>query len=366
MAKTGFLPKEKIKDFLDALSKDAQVHVPVKEGDIVAFKPYSADAEICLTRPANTSPKAVIYPQCDKLLSFEYTKDPEDNKKTSITLSDKRDYPNAVIFGCRPCDAKGFTIFDKVFVTADYVDPYYREHREKTTIISLACETPFAGCFCVAVDGGPADKVGSDVLMTDVEKGYYLESLTEKGDKVLSLPMIQEGASYQAAAQKIQTEAAAKVKNPLPKGATEKVNPTLFDTDEFWQQVAAKCISCGACTYLCPTCYCFNITDEAARDKGERIRTWDACMFLHFTLETSGHNPRPVKSRRLRQRVGHKFAYYPEKYDGVIACCGCGRCIRHCPVSVDISEIVGYLKDPGQDPKTWIERNTKAVKDGSL
>jgi len=360
MAKTGFLPKEKITTFLDALSKDAVVHVPIAEGEIVSFKPYTADAEICLTRPANTSPKSVIYPQCDTLLSFEYVKDPEDPKKVNVTVSDKRDYPKAVIFGCRPCDAKGFTVFDRVFIETDTVDPYFQEHRERTTIVSLTCETPFAGCFCTAVNGGPADKTGSDVLMTDVGKGYYLESLSDKGDALLGAAGIENGASYEGEAHKIQKEAATKVKDPFGANAANKVNMKLFDTDEFWQQVAAKCISCGACTYLCPTCYCFNITDEQAREKGERIRTWDACMFQHFTLEASGHNPRPMKTRRLRQRVGHKFAYYPEKYDGVIACCGCGRCIRHCPVSVDISEIAGYLKDPTQDPKKWVERNTKA------
>lgn len=360
MAKTGFLPKEKIKTFLDTLSKDAVVHIPIAEGEIVSFKPYTADANICLTRPANTSPKSVIYPQCDTLLTFEYVKDPEDPKKVSVTVNDKRDYSKAVIFGCRPCDAKGFTVFDRVFIETDTVDPYFKEHREKTTIVSLACETPFAGCFCTAVDGGPADKTGSDILMTDVGKGYYLESLTEKGDMLLSATGVENGAPYEGEAQKIQKEAETKVKNPFGANAANKVNMKLFDTDEFWQQVAAKCVSCGACTYLCPTCYCFNITDEQVREKGERIRTWDACMFQHFTLEASGHNPRPVKTRRLRQRVGHKFAYYPEKYNGVIACCGCGRCIRHCPVSVDISEIVGYLKDPTQDPKKWVERNTKA------
>ncbi len=360
MAKTGFLPKEKIKEFLDGLSKDAVVHVPVQEGEVVSFKPYGADTEICLTRPANTSPKSVIYPQCDRLLSFEMTKDPDDPKKVSITLSDKRDYPKAVIFGCRPCDAKGFDIFDRVFVETDTADPYYSEHREKTTIVSLACETPFAACFCVAVGGGPADKTGSDVLMTPVQGGYFLEAITEKGEKTLAVGGVQDGASQEGAAKKVQAEAAGKVKNPFPADATEKVNDELFDTDEFWQQVAGKCISCGACTYLCPTCYCFNITDEHGMNSGERIRTWDACMFNHFTLEASGHNPRPVKSRRLRQRVGHKFNYYPKKYDGVIACCGCGRCIRHCPVSVDISEIAGYLKDPKQDPKQWTAKNTKA------
>ncbi|HVN95288.1 MAG TPA: 4Fe-4S dicluster domain-containing protein [Syntrophorhabdaceae bacterium] len=360
MAKTGFLPKEKVRAFLDALSKDAVVHVPVAEGEVVSFKPYRTDTEICLSRPANTSPKSVIYPQCDRLISFTYTKDPEDPKKSSVAVSDARDYSKAVIFGCRPCDAKGFTIFDRVFIETDTADPYYQEHREKTTIVSLACETPFAGCFCVAVNGGPVDKTGSDVLMTDTGKGYYLESGSEKGDALLNLPMIESGAPYEKEAHKIQKEAIPKVKNPFPADATATVNATLFDTDEFWQQVAAKCVSCGACTYLCPTCYCFNITDEQARDKGERLRTWDACMFQHFTLEASGHNPRPAKSRRLRNRVGHKFSYYPEKYSGAIACCGCGRCIRHCPVSVDISEIAGYLKDPKQDPKKWVERNTKA------
>ena len=367
MAKTGFLPQEKVKDFLDALGKDAVVYAPVQEGDIVSFKPVSADADICLSRPANTSPKHVIFPQCDRLLSFEYIKDdPQDPKKMSLSVSDERNYPKAVIFGCRPCDAKGFTIYDKPYLETDMPDVYYKEHRDKTTIISLACETPFAGCFCTSVGGGPAEKTASDVLMTPVSGGYYMESMTEKGDIALSVGGIADGASYKDAAEKVQAEAAAKIKNPFPADATEKVNAELFDTDAFWQQVAAKCISCGACTYMCPTCYCFNITDEQPGAKGERLRTWDACMFQHFTLEASGHNPRAVKTRRLRQRVGHKFNYYPEKYNGVIACCGCGRCIRYCPVSVDISEIAGYLKDPKQDPKAWVARNTKAAKDGSL
>lgn len=359
MAKTGFLPKEKMNAFLDALSKDAVVHVPIAEGEVVSFKPYAAGSEVCLTRPANTSPKSVIYPQCDRLLSFQYIKNPDDPKTMSLTVSDKRDYPKAVIFGCRPCDAKGFTIFDRVFLDGDMTDPYYQEHRDKTTIVSLACETPFAACFCTSVGGSPAEKNGSDVLMTDVGKGFYLESQSEKGDTVLGLSMIESGSSYEAEAQRIQKDAEGKVKNPFGANINEKASKKLLDTDEFWQQVAAKCVSCGACTYMCPTCYCFNITDEIVRDKGERLRTWDACMFPHFTQEASGHNPRPAKGRRLRQRLGHKFSYYPEKY-GAVACCGCGRCIRLCPVSVDISEIAGYLKDPNQDPKKWVERNVKA------
>ncbi|MBN2403438.1 MAG: 4Fe-4S dicluster domain-containing protein [Spirochaetes bacterium] len=349
MADTGFLPKEKLKDFLEALSKDAVVYAPALEGDIVLFKEYSQGKDLYLDRPANLGPKSIIYPQCETLLSFDFKKnDPEDPKKVDIELKTESNFANTVVFGCRPCDAKGLVIYDKVFIDTDTADPYYKERRDKTTIISFACEAPFAGCFCTAVGGGPADTTGSDVLMTDVGDGFFFEALTEKGKAVLKSVPMQDGASYKEKAQKIKSEAEKKIRNPFPKDATEKLSQKLFDSDEFWEKVVSKCISCGACTYLCPTCYCFNITDEKTKDKGERIRTWDACMFNHFTLETSGHNPRPSKLKRFRNRVGHKFLYYPEKYNGVIACCGCGRCIRYCPASVDISEIVGYLKDPKQ------------------
>lgn len=349
MADTGFLPKEKLKDFLEALAKDAVVYAPSLEGDTVLFKKYSQGADLCLDRPANLGPKAIMYPQCETLLSFEFKKnDPNDPKKVDIKVKAESNYSKTVIFGCRPCDANGFTIYDRVFIETDTADPYYKEHRYKTTIITLSCETPSAGCFCAAVGGGPSDTSGSDVLMTPVEGAYYFEALTEKGKAVLKSYSMQDGTSYKDKAQKVKSEALKKLRNPFPKDATEKVSQKLFDSDEFWEKVASKCISCGACTYLCPTCYCFNITDEKTKMKGERIRTWDACMFNHFTLETSGHNPRPTKFKRFKNRVGHKFAYYPEKYNGVIACCGCGRCIRYCPVSVDISEVVGYLKDPKQ------------------
>jgi ferredoxin len=113
-----------------------------------------------------------------------------------------------------------------------------------------------------------------------------------------------------------------------------------FDDLAFWEAEASKCLSCGACTYLCPTCYCFNLTDEARGALGARIRSWDACMLPLFTMEASGHNPRTGKIQRLRNRIGHKFSYYPGLHNGRIACCGCGRCIKSCPSSVDIRRIV--------------------------
>jgi sulfhydrogenase subunit beta (sulfur reductase) len=343
MADTGYLPKEKEKEFFAALSKDRLLYVPCVEGDTVLFRVYSPESEICFDRPANSPPKPIIYPQSETLFSFAFKKNADEPQKMSVEIDEKVESPEMVILGARPCDAKGFKIYDRPFLDTDTPDPYYRERREKTTVITVSCPQPSAGCFCTAVGGGPADKEGSDAIMTELDKGWFIEPLTEKGKAVLKYAFIEDGAAHRQEAQAGQEAAHKAVKNPFGKEGLPRIDETLFNLDEFWDQAVEKCLSCGACTYLCPTCYCFNITDEQAVNKGERVRSWDACMFPHFTLEASGHNPRPRKQNRFRNRVGHKFVWYPEKYEGAIACCGCGRCIRYCPVSVDISEIVGQL-----------------------
>jgi ferredoxin len=350
MAQVGYLPKRKEKDFFETLSKNRLVYVPCLEGDTVIFRPLSPERTLCLERPANIPPKTIIFPQSETLFSFNYKKDADNPQKMSTELETNQEYPDVIIFGARPCDAKGFRIFDRVFMDIDTPDTYYKGRREKTVIVTISCESPSAGCFCTAVGGGPADKEGSDAIITELEKGYFIEPVTEKGKAILKEPFIEDGSPYQKEAVERQETAYNMLKNPFSNDGSLKISPSIFNSDEFWEQVVSKCISCGACTYLCPTCYCFNITDEQAVNKGERIRSWDACMFFHYTLEASGHNPRPTKFQRFKNRVGHKFVYYPEKYNGVIACCGCGRCIRYCPVSVDISEIVNYLQGSGIEP----------------
>ncbi|MDD5095392.1 MAG: 4Fe-4S dicluster domain-containing protein [Dehalococcoidia bacterium] len=345
MAHSGFIPKDNLNSVIEALSKKARLFVPVEEGDLVLFKPFAAGQTMCFSRPANLPPKAVIFPQSDVLFDFNLKKDMENLKKVEVELKENLDFPSTIIVGCRPCDAQGFRIYDRVYLEAGATDPYYKGRREKTTIITLTCNAPSPGCFCTSVGRGPADEDGSDLLMTELPKGYYLEAVTDKGEAVLKELGLADGSAYREEAEKAQESAAKAVRKPF--ASLEKTPEKLiglFDDQQFWEAEAAKCISCGACTYLCPTCYCFNITDEQAGSRGERIRSWDACMFAHFTLEASGHNPRPSKAQRLKNRVGHKFSYYPTRYKGVTACCGCGRCIRYCPVSVDISEIVAHVQ----------------------
>jgi sulfhydrogenase subunit beta (sulfur reductase) len=352
MKEAGFVPKEALKTYLGSLAKRFALYAPCKEGEVVVFQRFQPDREVCLDRPANTAPKGVIFPQSETLFAFNLKNDPDNPKRTDVELDDSIPATDAVIIAGRPCDAKGFLTLDPVYMD---VDPYYRARREKTTIITLACSNPYPGCFCTSVDGGPAEKSGSDALMTEVEGGYYIEAVTDKGKAVLDDPAVQDGASRKVEAESTQKAAYGKVKKTFQGGRGVKISKDRFLSDEFWEEVTAKCLSCGACTYICPTCYCFNITDEQSISKGERIRSWDSCMFPHFTLETSGHNPRSKKAQRFKQRVGHKFVYYPEKY-AELACSGCGRCIRYCPISMEISKVVAMLSD-GKDEaaKTGVE-----------
>jgi ferredoxin len=344
---TGYIAKSAWKAFVEGLVARYRVYAPCRDGETVAFRRIQGKEEPCLDRPAAGAPKAALLPQSETLFGFVLKKDPVDPRKTEVELKAEIEEPPTVILCGRPCDARGFTIIDPVFLDAD---PYYRKRREGTTIITLACPTAYEGCFCTSVGGGPADKAASDVLVTELDQGYYVEPLTDKGREALKDAPLEEGAPHREEAEERQRKAFTRVKKAFPGGKDLKVSPERFESDRFWQEASAKCLSCGACTYLCPTCYCFNITDEQGVDTGERIRSWDACMFSHFTLEASGHNPRAQKWQRLKQRVGHKFVYYPEKY-GEAACSGCGRCIRLCPVSVEISGIVAALAAP-EEPHT--------------
>jgi sulfhydrogenase subunit beta (sulfur reductase) len=348
MSRTAYLPKGKERDFLQALAERYRVYAPCSEDGNLLFRNFSPDCEISFDRPAVSPPKAVIYPQHETLFTFAFKKDPDNLGTVNVELKEPADFPATVIVGARPCDARGFTIIDRVFKDSDVPDPYYRARREATTIVSITCPSPWPGCFCTAVDGGPDEKSDSDAMMTELEKGYFLESVTEKGEKLLDAPMLEDGSPYREEAEKRQAEGRKAVEAQQAAARLPQPDAERFHSPEFWEEAVAKCVSCGACTYLCPTCYCFNITDEERMDSGERVRSWDSCMSCHFTLEASGHNPRTRKTERFKNRVGHKFLYYPEKYGGAIQCSGCGRCIRHCPVSMEISRIVTDLGAPEQ------------------
>jgi len=350
-----FLKQDQLPAFLASLAEKARVITPVKTDGVVQFEPWAAGKDVELdVLLAKQSPKEWIFPQTETYLKFGYdTVMPEEGAEgeaalphEAIAVETLNEAPTQVIFGLRPCDARGFVQTDQVFggYGGFYFDPLYNARRAATTLLAVTCRDPRSTCFCTALGGGPAAADGVDALFTQVDGGFTAEPLTEKGEAALATAggALSDATDAQTSqADAVKSEAASKVDLPF---TLEGIRDNLHDNieDKGWHDLCMRCISCGTCTYVCPSCYCFSINDELVEAKGERYRVWDNCFNPLYTEETSGHNPRAQKSNRFRNRFSHKFWYYPDKYDSLL-CSGCGRCIMHCPTRIDIREVLRVM-----------------------
>jgi ferredoxin len=362
-----YLKSDQLPAFLEALAKNARVIAPFKRDGVVQFEPWHSGKDVELdVLLAKQSPKEYIFLQTETYLKFGYRMEEPGEAATAaaaesaepaiphetVDVQPVSDAPAQVIFGLRPCDARGFVQTDNVFggYGGFYFDPLYNARREATTLLAVTCRDPRSTCFCTAIGGSPAGTEGVDALFTQVEGGYTVEALTEKGEAALAAggAVLTDAAAAQAdAAAAVKDAAAGKVDVPFELAA---IRDNLHDNIEAkrWHDLAMRCISCGTCTYVCPNCYCFSINDQIVESTGERYRVWDNCFNPMYTEETSGHNPRAQKSNRFRNRFSHKFWYYPDKYDSLL-CSGCGRCVMHCPTRIDIREVLRVMGAPGPD-----------------
>lgn len=312
---------------LDELVQEMNLIAPRRSGQQVLYQPVKSADEVAwgYTRP-DLPVKEVFFPATERL--FLMGKNGGD-----VTLEETLPDEKFVIFGVRSCDARGVQALDALFVDSDPVDPYYTRRRENTTMIGLACQQFEPTCFCERVGGAPDDPRGMDIMLTEIPNGYQVQVLTEKGHRLL--PEIAESppGSYHKASP------------------SEKINvdwPASFG-DEYWMDMSERCLSCRACAYVCPTCRCFDVRDEALPGGNghqyERLRCWDSCAREAYRRIAGGHNPRAVKGERLRNRFLCKFYYYPQQYlmQHPFACTGCGRCVDACPVNIDIVEILDHL-----------------------
>jgi sulfhydrogenase subunit beta (sulfur reductase) len=335
------LSKENITDVLKELGKFRLI-APAKSDEVVIFKEIQNPEEAYLDYGNSTvPPKKVVFPQTETLFRFQVGS-PE------LTEKDVGEEGTTVIFGLRPCDARAMAIVDKLF-SWDYDDPYYLKRRELVTLVGMACvEPPSINCFCTSVGGSPFGTEGLDLLLTDMgDEQYLVQVLTEKGEKLqetLSAHLQDAGDRDEKKVEELAKEAEGKIRRSIdPEGIPEKL-PGLWENN-LWKEVSASCLGCGICTFLCPTCHCFDIQDEVDETgEGRRARMWDSCMFSEYTVHASGHNPRPTRKERTRNRINHKYSYYPDRFD-VIACVGCGRCINLCPVNIDILDILEQVVD---------------------
>ena len=341
---TKVIPKNQLNTWLTKLT-EYSIWAPVQRDNYSEFGQIKDLKDLDLSiRNTVLSPKDLIFAQTKTMFEFKLGK--KDLKLQAKVNNEYNDQPtNRLLLGIRPCDAHAFITIDRTF-DSEFKDPYYLTARERATLVGLACQEPDINCFCTSVGFDPFDGSGLDIMMVDLGESYLFNIYTEKGEKLIN-PYSEFFSSPTPEQLKQCDEQCDQVKNvPTRKvdasGKPEKLEK-LFESD-YWENISRKCLGCGICTYLCPTCYCFDITDEKLGSSGRRMRTWDSCMYPEYTVHASGYNPRPARLNRLRNRVYHKFKYYPDLYN-MFGCVGCGRCVRYCPTNVDIIDIVNGINE---------------------
>lgn len=337
--------KDKAPQWLERLADKYAVYAPGADG--IAFAP-TADGAAALAAAGNAGntrrpPKELFLPASQVLLRFHQT---EQGVELDDAAPESPPAERRLLVGVRPCDAAALTLLDTVFSPAygGYDDPCYRSARAEVPIVSLLCAEPLEGCFCGDAPAVDLASPAADVALADLGDRYFAEAKSETGEELIAAG----GNLFTAAtdADRAARDAAAaalreRTTEGLPLAEMREKLRGLHESP-LWRELSRKCLRCGVCSFLCPTCHCFDLQDEAFGARGYRYRCWDTCQFTDFTLMTSGENPRRDPAERLKQRICHKLEYLPDRTQAVY-CVGCGRCVRLCPVGMDIRETIEEL-----------------------
>jgi len=325
--------------------KAVQMLKDIAQKGIEAFGPVQKDGSHLIEKITESSPidfnyfitnnsiKEALFPRYEKILSYKINQEGVEVEDVAVDKS-------IVIMGGHPCDAASIPLMEKLFGW-DFKDKFFLQRRENTTIITLACEEADKDCFCTSLGYSPRGEIGSDILLERVsDQGWKLKLLTDKGKE-----FAKTYESYFQSSLDIDKQYPKLSDQDVPVQFDPKVVKKWIDThfeDPLWEEIASNCWSCAACTYVCPTCHCFDITDDATMWSGIRTKNWDACTLPYFTLHASQHNPREQHFQRYRQRINHKYSIYVNLFNA-ISCTGCGRCSRACGAKVNILEAIKMI-----------------------
>lgn len=323
-----------LNEFFAGIASKKTLYLPVDTDSGARFEKWSEGKDLSTKLNTVRSAKDFFFPQVQNIVDFKL-----EGKK--IEVVDSREAVNEfVVFGVRGCDAAAFGVLDRVFLS-EPVDSFYAERRKAGTVITLACAQPEETCFCSAF-GIDASAPGGDVEARLINGELYLNPVTEKGDAFVKSVMELLTVADESAVEADKTE----IKNKLAKLPLADLKPAdlrekQLETyeSEVWAELSQSCLGCGSCTFVCPTCQCYDIRDFDAGHEINRFRCWDSCMYSDFTL-MAAENPRHTQLERFRQRFMHKLVYFPMNNDGVYGCVGCGRCLRKCPVSLNIVKVM--------------------------
>lgn len=338
------IAKDKIDSLFELIGSKQPVYLPVDNNSGKAdFAKWQKGTKLSEKLKTTRSAKDFFFPKTEHLVSYEMS-----GKEVKV-VDPRKEVEDFVIFGVRACDARGFTAIDNVYLNMNPVDSYYKNRREHGTVIVLACNEPAKTCFCstFGIDASLAKPAG-DVSCWLADGKYYFEANTDKGKAfVENTKSVLEDADT-SAVEACRKDIAEKVEK-LPFAHLDlskfqgKDMLKIFNS-KIWDKVSEPCVGCGTCTYVCPTCMCFDVRDFATSNGVRQIRCWDSCMYNDFT-QMAAENPRHTQKERSRQRFMHKLMYYPMAHDGMFSCVGCGRCIENCPVNMNIVKVIKAVNE---------------------
>lgn len=331
------LPKERLDFFASVVQQFGEVHAPVEQDGKFVFRRLTRWSEARLDYPRTIlPPKKYFLPPREPL--FRYRQG--EGYVPCAEGLDRR----IILFGVHACDVYALNVLDQVF-SGEYDDPYYQARRKNIVIIGIDC-APDDHCFCRSMRADFVDR-GFDLFFQDI--GDYYQTLvgTALGDDmVLATASLFEPVT-QADIDEYKRRSGAK-RRAFRLEVEIRDLPEIFEMEYesgIWEELGQECLSCGNCSIVCPTCYCYDVADEVmpgARE-GQRSRSWDSCLYSTHALVAGGENFRHRRSARIKFRYYHKQRGFVAQY-GRPSCVGCGRCISACPVNIDISQVISRLR----------------------
>lgn len=336
------LMKDKLGRFIERLSKEYLIYGPVARRSDFSFQKIDSANDLRLDYTTTTIPPKKYFHHRQTLLKYsgEDFYEPESNLEKRILL-----------FGVHSCDLNAILRHDKLFAR-QFSDPYYLKLRRNATIIALTCTNISNSCFCASLGTGPTIKEGFDLLLTDLGDEYLVEVGSNEGQRMieeLNLPK-STSSDLEKKEERMKLALTQFTKNMKIDGLKELVSQHL--DHQVWFLIGEDgglancfaCLSCGNCSLVCPTCYCFEVADipELTLNKGTRVRELDSCQLLEYAEVALGGNFRQDRKARIRHWVTCKFGGAGGGFDS--SCVGCGRCITVCPSHIDITEVAKSLR----------------------
>jgi sulfhydrogenase subunit beta (sulfur reductase) len=343
------IDKNIILDIANEISKAYDLYGPFIESGTkqVFFDKIEDPADIDLKAPIPSMPvKHIIFPQIEDIISYNYNK---TDKQVKIK-AEYDDRPKA-LFGIRSCDLNGILCLDRFFLGQEFVDEFYRNHRKKMFIIANTCVRPFTQCFCVCTDSGPAPNEGYDLNLTELDSHYLIETGSAKGEEFISRFSLKKASKDDLKEKEFRINESISMFDNIAVESKAWISrvvnrvTTGFIKEEVWEYIGNQCFECGACSFVCPTCSCFNIADICTNeDNYKRLRSWDSCSYEGYSRMAGGYNPRkPVEDRR-NKRFFCKLSFSQSKKYLRPGCVGCGRCSKVCPGDIGMPNVVQYIR----------------------